>query len=433
MPIGNTRRVRACQARGRSRCAASFPVLWLAVGIGFFGASLAGCGQAKDVNPPTTNKPALSNAAAEDSLPFYELRMTPTDLTRLERNAFSNNTYPATFIANGVVFDAVKVRHRGQWSRSWPKKPLKIFFNPGQHFEGKRCLNLNSAWRDPAFIRETLAYHVYASCGVPAPKSRMVGLKMNGQFRGLYVEVEQLDKAFLRRFNLKGASLFKAISNSNRADERDLGAEGSYSPHYGKETQKSEGFADLQSFCHDLARSTNRLDFFTQRVDLEKYVNYLAASVLVKNWDCFNRNHFLLYDGSASKKWSVVPWDLDRTLGDHWDGSFDEARLPVLLGTRQLPGTTGWNRLADGFLSEPSLRARLLARLRELLDKEFTAEKLFPILDRLENQIGPTAALDRRRWPSPTPDLHTGIGEVKSYIKRRRAFLQAELAKPALN
>ena len=256
---------------------------------------------------------------------------------------------------------------------------------------------------------------------------------MNGQFRGLYVEVEQPDKAFLRRVNLKGASLFKAISNSNRADERDFGAEGSYSAHYGKETQKSEGFADLQSFCHDLAHSTNRLEFFAQRVDLEKHVNYLAATVLIQNWDCFNRNHFLLYDGSASKKWFVGPWDLDRTLGDHWDGSFDEARLPILLGTRQLPGTTGWNRLADRFFSEPSLRARLLARLHELLDKEFTAEKLFPILDRLETQISPTAALDRKRWSSPTPDLHTGIAEVKSYIKRRRAFLQAELAKPALN
>jgi hypothetical protein len=124
----------------------------------------------------------------------------------------------------------------------------------------------------------------------------------------------------------------------------------------------------------------------------------------------------------------VVPWDLDRTLGDHWQGSFDEAHLPVLLGTRQLPGVTGWNRLADRFFSDPALRSRFLNRLAELLQKEFTAEKLFPILDRLESDIGPEAMLDRRRWSGPA-DLHSGMDELKSYIKQRRAYLLSEVGK----
>src|SRR5205085_9202554 len=132
----------------------------------------------------------------------------------------------------------------------------------------------------------------------------------------------------------------------------DLGTERSYGRHYDKETQKSDGLGDLQSFCHDLSRATNAAVFFQDRMDLNEYINYLAATVLVQHWDCFNKNHFLLYDGRNSKKWLVVPWDLDRTLGDHWDGSFDEARLPILLGTRQLPGTSGWNRPADRFLVE---------------------------------------------------------------------------------
>jgi len=94
-----------------------------------------------------------------------------------------------------------------------------------------------------------------------------------------------------------------------------------------------------------------------------------------------------------------------------------------------LPGTTGWNRLADRFFSEPALRSRFLKRLGELLEKEFTSEKLFPIIDQLEAQINTTAEMDRKRWPSPTPSLHNGIEQVKSYIKRRRAFLLSELDK----
>ena len=116
--------------------------------------------------------------------------MAPKDLAQLERDPYSNDTYPATFVADGEVYDGVKVRFRGAWARSWPKKPFKMIFDHDKPFNSQRCLNLNSGWRDPAFVRETLAYHVYAACGAPASQSRIVQLNVNGQFRGLYVEVE---------------------------------------------------------------------------------------------------------------------------------------------------------------------------------------------------------------------------------------------------
>ncbi len=418
-----------------------------AIILGLLGGALLGCGQKKDApalprdlsqetpKPKLSDKsvlapvPATKKLLPESRLPVYELKMTAKDLVALEQTAFQNDTHPAIFIANGVTYNKVKVRFRGDWARTWPKKPLKIFFDHDQLFEGRRCLNLNSGWRDPAFIREPLAFQFYAACGVPAPKARMVRLHVNGQFRGLYVEVEQPDKAFLSRLNLKGASLYKAISKSHQSDERDLGAESNYGSHYDKETQKTEGQGDLESFCHDLARATNVAGFFNDRMDLDKYINYLAATVLIQNWDCFNKNHFLLYEGRNSKKWWVVPWDLDRTFGDHWHGGFDYAQLPILLGTRPLPGPTGWNRMEARFFSDPALRGRLLDRLQALLEKEFTTEKLFPILDGFEADISAEAALDRARWPSPTPDLHSGIAQVKNYIKRRRAFLMGEVAR----
>ena len=67
----------------------------------------------------------------------------------------------------------MKVRLRGDWARTWPKKCLKIFFDKQTLFEGQDRINLNSGWRDPAFVREPLAYQIYAACGVPASRSRM--------------------------------------------------------------------------------------------------------------------------------------------------------------------------------------------------------------------------------------------------------------------
>lgn len=373
--------------------------------------------------------PAVSGKTPASRPPLYELKMDPKDLRAMERNASSDNTQPGSLLVEGEDYGYVRVRFRGEWARSWPKKPLKIFFTRDKPFHGHRSVNLNSAWRDPAFIRETLAYYVYAACGVPASRSRMVRLNVNSQFRGLYAEVEQVDETLLRRFNLNGDVLFKATSDDNQADERNLGSEAAFAAHYANETDKDEGLGELQRFCRDLAHATNALDFFTRRVDLEKYINYLAATVLVQHWDGFNKNHYLVYDRRGSGKWFVIPWDLDRTLGDHWSGGFDTANLSTLLGTRRLPSVTGWNRLQDRFFSEPTLRARFLRRLGELLEKEFTTEKLFPILDRFESSLAEDAALDRRRWSGGSGDLRSGIAEVKSVIQRRRAFLQAELKK----
>jgi len=195
---------------------------------------------------------------------------------------------------------------------------------------------------------------------------------VNGRFGGLYVEVEQPGKEFLSRVGLADASVYKAGSRGRDADERDLGNEEAYRACYTKETQKTESYTELQQFCHDLDTASDKLDFFTRHVDLERYVNYLAATALIQHWDGFNKNHFLVHDTRGSQKWMVIPWDLDRTFGDHWNGSFSETRLPLLLGTRNLPGVTGWNRLEDKFCREPALRARLLDRLAALLDKEFT-------------------------------------------------------------
>jgi spore coat protein CotH len=372
--------------------------------------------------------PSASAAPTNDTkLAFYGLKIAPGDLMHLEQSAFSNDTVPATFVANGEVYESVRVRYRGAWSRSWPKKPLKIFFNKEKPFAGEHCLNLNSEWRDPALIREYLAYHVFAASGVPAPQTRLVHLEVNGSFRGLYTQVQQPDKVFLSNSKLKGATVYKAVSRFNQADERDLGTEQAYPQHYKKQTQKEEGSSELQRFCRELAQTTDPLQFFQTNLDIDEYINYLAATVLTQNWDGFNKNHYLVYDARGSHKWLAVPWDLDRTFGDHWNQSFGAATLPVLLGTRQYPGITGWNRLEERFLKNPSLRARLVDRLHVLLQTEFTEQKLYPVLDQLEDEIRADAALDRRRWPAPVPDLHQGMMQLKGFIRNRRAFLLSQI------
>src|SRR5205085_11350338 len=157
-------------------------------------------------------------------------------------------------------------------------------------------------------------------------------------------------------------------------------------------------------------------------------INFLAGNALTQNWDWFSKNHFMVRDVANSNKWLAVPWDLDRTLGDHWSGPFDAADVPLQLGTAAQPHNIGWNKMYNAFWNEPTLRKRLLDRMEILLSTEFTTEKLFPLLDNWEAAMAADVALDRQRWPNRTGnDFHAGIAGVKTFIADRRAFLLQEI------
>ena len=147
---------------------------------------------------------------------------------------------------------------------------------------------------------------------------------------------------------------------------------------------------------------------------------------MTQNWDAFNKNHFIAHDREGSGKWYIIPWDVDRTLGDHWNNSFSRTDLPLLLGTRYNQGATGWSRLVDRFFSVPTLKKRYMDRLAELLRTTFTEEELLPLVDRLAGSIATEAALDRSRWGGQG-DWRSAVELVKSFIRKRRQFLLSEL------
>ena len=357
----------------------------------------------------------------------YELTVPQRDLQSVESGGLGNRTVPVVFRSDGHDYKGTELRVRGSWARTWPKKALKIVFDKEDRFSGHHAVNLNSGWRDPSFVREPLAYYVFSRCGVPSPESHMVRLMVNGEFHGLYIEVEQTEKPLLKRAHLKGAILYKALSG--QADERDQGSIAGLAAHYERASEKESGLEDLQQFCHDLRQAPDAGDFFNRRVDVNLYINYLAACVLLQHWDGFNKNHYVVYDVEGSHKWFIMPWDLDRTLGDWWDMSFSRYDAPIFLGTQRMPGITGWNRMEERFFSVPAFRAQFLKRLSQLIDEEFTPEKLNPILDEFEAAIAKDAEADRRLWPSPAGDLHSGIEGVKRFIVQRREFLKREIAK----
>jgi len=367
--------------------------------------------------------PVVSN------FPVYHLLISASNLQRLDSNPSSDDFVEATFVHNGTVYDGIRVRYRGAWARSWPKKSWKIRFNKGHYFQDQRTINLNSSWRDPAFMREKIAYDVFKWAGVPYCETKFVRLQLNGEFWGVFVEVEHPDKRYMRRNNRPNGALYKANPGDNNRDERVLGSYEEYVSAYDKHSREWEPYDDLITFIEELNAATDAEQFLQENLNIESFAGYMAANACIMNWDQFARNHYDLCDTEGTGKWEQAPWDLDRTMGDHWDGRFAAYDLPLLAGDRNHTVVSGWwNRVVDKFLSVPSYRNLHYRRLAEFLTTFYTEEKILKEIDYHYSMLAEEVVMDRAKWGGGSGrNLEGGVSELKSFVRSRIAFIRSNL------
>ena len=110
------------------------------------------------------------------------------ELNQADLDAIYQNPTPNTYIlikikgADGVVRIA-KMRIRGDSSREYAKKSLKIVFNKGELLEGERReINLNSEWTDKSYIRQYISAQIMKKAGLNTFSTNFVKLYINNKF-----------------------------------------------------------------------------------------------------------------------------------------------------------------------------------------------------------------------------------------------------------
>jgi len=241
-------------------------------------------------------------------------------------NRLSDYHYHASFVFdNGVLRDSLAVvgfRLRGNTSRKSQKKSFKISFNEyvsGQKYQGLEKLNINGEHNDPSLSRAKYCFDFLDYLEVPASRTNHVRLYINGDYFGLYLNVEHYDEEFTKsRFNGNG-NLYKCTYG---ADLQYRGATGnSYKLDYYeiKNPDGPNGYEDLAQFITVL-NNTPSSDFeceIEQIFNVNSYLKCLVMDVLSGNWDGpnYNKNNFYLYFNTHSDQFEYIPYDLDNTLG----------------------------------------------------------------------------------------------------------------------
>lgn len=273
----------------------------------------------------------------DDMVPRIDILIHPDTLDWIYENVDSYIEFRADLIfTTDTIRDSIPevgFRLRGNTSRESEKKSFKISFNTfhsGRHYYGVEKLNLNGEHNDPSVIRSKIAWDLFRDFGIPSPRANHVEVHINGDYYGLYINVEHIDEEFVEsRFDNKDGNLYKCLWPA------DLDYKGSNPENY-KHTSGDRRVYDLRTNIleddySDITRFISGLNqiqdtaFECEMVNdfnVYDYLRVIAVDIFLGNWDgpIYNKNNFYLYQNSQYERMEYIPYDLDNIFGIDWFG-----------------------------------------------------------------------------------------------------------------
>jgi CotH kinase protein len=229
-----------------------------------------------------------------------------------------------------AAFEDVGIRLKGGTGSFEPVKTGKAAFKvrfdkfvDDQLFFGLQRLTLNNLVQDPSMVHETLTYEIFRALGLPASRTGYALVRVNGEFFGVYLNIETLDKVFLEAH-------FPSTQHLYEADEPGVdvrtGEAGTFEVDRGDE----EDLSDLEAL---IAAANDVVDDWSEGMaataDLTRMTRVWAVERYVSHWDGyagvqapFRPNNYYLHSLSSGV-FEMLPWGADQT----WeiDMEFDEA------------------------------------------------------------------------------------------------------------
>jgi len=205
-----------------------------------------------------------------------------------------------------------------------------------------------------------------------------------------------------------------------------------------KRTRTHEDHSDLQEIVTGTASGNpDRNAFLYDHFDVPQIINYMAASVLIQDWDRYPKNHFMYRDTEGTGLWQMHPWDADLSWGyaGWWTDSINATHPTMshpLYGESSYPGVYGQtHRLVDAFHDQPLLRQMFLRRLRTLMDQILQPPAtpsgdlvLETEIERLYDLMHVEVDADKAKWGMPfgsEQSLRQAIDVMlSSYLQPRR-------------
>jgi spore coat protein H len=346
----------------------------------------------------------------QQSLETYELIIPEATLARFQQDPYLPEQ-PATLVARGQRYD-VKVRMRGGSSRLYPKKSWRVDLPDGVNLDGRDKINLVAEQADRTLMVEKLGFDLLYALGVFAPRATWVRVNINGQYQGVYLDIERVDKDFTRARGW--ADRDPSIYRCGTQDCEMKLYRQPWQGEWEKETNEKEPNDDLLALLgvinhtpeHEFAATLER------HLDVEGYLRSMVMDALISNDIVMDSGSYLIRD-QVKERWTYVPWDLNNSAARWWPTyglgmtpivdrpvpvfGLHDARVQFFYDQRKGDSTTyrpSFSNLPTCVMMNPQLRERYVALLAEALDRIFATNVIHERIDAMHALLLPHVEQD---------------------------------------
>ncbi|MFM7051860.1 MAG: CotH kinase family protein [Planctomycetota bacterium] len=350
---------------------------------------------------------------------------------------------PATMTVDGRRYEGVGVHFRGASSYMMVPRGSKRSFNIAvDHTDGdarlygQNTLNLLNANGDASMMSSVLYAHL-AAPHIPAPRANFVQVVVNGESWGVFVNVEQFNKAFLRErwpgFKGEGARWKAAGSpqGDGGLDYRGEDLEVYRARFEIKSKDREEDWAALVDLCEKLSTvPVERLEATLRPIlDIEGALWFLALDVATANSDGYwtRASDYSIYRDPKGV-FHLLPHDMNEAFKQSRGGP-GGGRGGPMTDLDPLVGMDDLSKpLRSRLLAVPALRERYLDMVRQL-GAEMSWERMGPVVAAQRAAIAEFVRKDTRKpfttevWErdtSPEP-----FGALRAFFERRAKYLSS--------
>lgn len=316
------------------------------------------------------------------------------------------------FDKNGSGFDEnCGIRIFGGLSRALPKKSFALFFRQSygkgeldyQLFEDDELAQyeafvLRNGGQD--FKYSTMKDAMVTSMahdllGIDVQNCRPVVLYLNGEYWGLYFIREKLNENYVAgHYNVDASEATVTVAN------------GKTSPEY----------TELVNFAHthDL-RNQEHYDYMKSQVDIENYIDYIVAEMIICNTDNGNIR-FFTYEGG---KWRWIMYDVDQSFRTASYNTVSEHLNPAGTGSANMFST----RLINALLKNPEFKEKFLRETAYQLKNVWTVENVNAYVDTFRDMIINDIGKDCIRWERKYETWESSVNNIRSFIAAREKYV----------
>ena len=367
-------------------------------------------------------------------------------------NLENEHEFPATFVFESQsmtdTVTSIGFRLRGNTSLTAAKKSFKISFNTfvaGGDWQGLEKMNLLATVNDPSLMRSKLSHDLYRKYGIAAARTSYTRLYINNEYRGLYLNVEQIDEQMTSTYfdNQGDGNLYKCTYPadldfiSNNPDDYKFALWGTR--HYELKTNEYvDDYSDLSTFISVLNNTpaANLSCALPHEIHVSEYLKIAAIDILLGHWDnhIFLKNNFYLYHDQRTDRFRFIPFDFDNTLGIDWTGN-DWSTRSLYNWSQQGEERPLYTRL----MANEGYRDLFSKQIETLCDTYFHPDTLAAQIEHWQNLIESHIAADpfypldfgydmQDFYNAPTQSCcnHVPFG-ILEYVEARRASALQQL------